>query len=221
MQKNDPSPATRARVGRANVEDDTNRPSTPEGVETRSLASPELITGLTDAVHSALLAAAEGWAVTQEDGPGEEDRPYRFANPAESSVAATVSVTAVVEHLQEFFSQRRAKVPPDVVNRVLADVTYRPGWSFETTVLPDGNTGILVVAELEDLNHPGRVFRTSRIAPLLASGHSAPARVILEGVLRGVLAIEEHEVREQLRYRGDQLLDLHELPVPTSNRIPR
>jgi len=88
------------------------------------------------------------------------------------------------------------------VNGVLADVTYRPGWSFETTVLPDGNSGVLVVAELEDLNHPGRVFRTSRIAPLLASGHSAPVRVILEGVLRGVLAIEEDEAREQLRYRG-------------------
>lgn len=203
------------------MEDDTRRPNAPEGLETRSLASPEFITSLTNAVHRALLAAAEGWAVTEEDGPGEEDRPYRFANPAESSVAATVSVTAMVEHLQELFSQRRAKIPPEVVHRVLADVTYRPGWFFETTVLPDGNTGVRVVAELEDLNHPGRVFRTSRVAPLLASGLSSPEQVILEGVLRGVLAIEEHEAREQLRYRGDKPLDLHLLPEPISNRIPR
>ncbi len=203
------------------MDDNTRQPSAAEGVDTRSLASPEFITGLTDAVHRALLAAAEGWAVTQEDGPGERDRPYKFANPAESSVAAVVSVTAMVEHLQEFFSQRRARIPPDVVTRVLADVTYRPGWLFETTVLPDGNTGVLVVAELHDLNHPGRVFRTSRIVPLLASGQDSPDRVVLEGVLRGVLAIEEHEAREQLKYQGQKPLDLHVLPVPTSNRIPR
>jgi len=132
-----------------------------------------------------------------------------------------VATTATVEHLQESLAQRPANIPPDVVARVLDEVTYRDGWRFETTLLPHGGTGILVVAELEDLNQPGRVFRTSRVVALLASGSTSPVQVVLEGVLRGVMAIEEHEARERLRYRGDKPLDLHVLPRPTSNRIPR
>jgi hypothetical protein len=107
------------------------------------------------------------------------------------------------------------------VTGILAHVAYQPGWAFEATVLPDGNTGVLVVAELEDIQRPGRVFRTSRAIPLVASGDTSPVRVVLEGVLRGVMAIEEHEARERLRYKGRRPLDLHLLPEPTANRVAR
>lgn len=201
-----------------NVSEPVLIPVTAEG---GGLGSPDFLNSLTNAVHGALLAAAEGWAVTQEDGPGEEARPYRYANPAESSVAATVAATAMVEHLQELLSARRARIPIEVVAGVLAAVSYRPGWTFEATALPDGSTGVLVLADLEDVHRPGRVFRTSRLAPLVTSGRTAPVQVVLEGVLRGIMAIEEHETREQLRYQGSRPLDLHSLPTPDSNRIPR
>jgi hypothetical protein len=77
---------------------------TPATVQGGVLESAAFLDGLTDAVHRALLAAAEGWAVTQEGGPGEEERPWRYADPAASSVAATVAATAAVEHLLGLFS---------------------------------------------------------------------------------------------------------------------
>jgi hypothetical protein len=186
------------------------------------LNTPQFLVGLTEAVHAALRAAQYGWAATQEDGPGEAERPYRYENPADSRVAAQVAASAMVEHLRGQCFARAAAVPPELVGKVLFRVRYKPGWRFEPAVLPDGTAAVRVVADLEDQRHPGEPFWTSRVAPLAATGKEPLTGVVLDAALRAVLAIEEHEARERLRLEPDgcRPLDPHELPLPT-NITPR
>jgi hypothetical protein len=108
------------------------------------------------------------------------------------------------------------------VAKVLGGLRYKPGWTFEPAVLPDGTVAVRVVADLEDRLHPGRTFRTSRAAPLRIAGGQPPGEVVADAALRAVLSIEEHEIREQLLLDGrrSQPLDPHQLPSPT-NTGPR
>jgi hypothetical protein len=57
---------------------------------------------------------------------------------------------------------------------------------------------------------------------LKVSGTQTPAEVVVDAALRAVLAIEEHEIREQLLLDGRraQPADPHALPAPT-NTTPR
>jgi hypothetical protein len=186
------------------------------------LGSPRLLVELAEAVHAALRAAQQGWVAKLEDGPGEADSPVTYEDPSDSRVAAQVAATAVVEHLRAVEFARPAKLPPDLVAKVLGGLRYKPGWTFEPAVLPDGTVAVRVVADLEDRLHPGRTFRTSRAAPLRIAGGQPPGEVVADAALRAVLSIEEHEIREQLLLDGrrSQPLDPHQLPSPT-NTGPR
>ena len=155
---------------------------------------------------------------TQEDGPGEAESAVRYEDPSQSRVAAQVAATAVVEHLKAVEFARPATLPVDQVATVLAGLRYKPGWTFEPAVLPDGTVAVRVVADLEDHVHPGRSFRTSRSAPLRVTGNQSPGEVVADAALRAVLSIEEHEIRERLILDGRraQPLDPHTLPDPTN-----
>ena len=120
------------------------------------------------------------------------------------------------------WSCRPARLPVELVAKVLTGLRYKPGWSFEPAVLPDGTVAVRAVADLEDHLHPGRTFRTSRAAPLRVAAGQTPGDVVVEAALRAVLSIEEHEIREQLVLDGkrSQPLDPHALPNPT-NTTPR
>ena len=186
------------------------------------LGSPRLLVELTEAAHGALRAAQQGWQVKLEDGPGEAESPITYENPSESRVAAQVAATAIVEHLRAVEFARTARLAPQLVAKVLTGLRYKPGWSFEPAVLPDGTVAVRAIADLEDHLHPGRTFRTSRSAPLRVSGSQTPAEVVVDAALRAVLSIEEHEIREQLVLDGrrSQPTDPHTLPAP-SNTTPK
>ena len=186
------------------------------------LGSPRLLVELAEAVHAALRAAQQGWVAVAEDGPGEAESPITYENPADSRVAAQVAATAVVEHLKAVEFARPAALAPQLVAKVLARLRYKPGWTFEPAVLPDGTVAVRAVADLEDHVHPGRTFRTSRAAPLRVAEGQTPGDVVVEAALRAVLSIEEHEIREQLVLDGKRTLpvDPHALPAPT-NTTPR
>ena len=181
------------------------------------LGSPRLLVELTEAAHAALRAAQQGWEAQLEDGPGEAESPITYENPSESRVAAQVAATAIVERLQAVEFARTARLAPPLVAKVLGGLRYKPGWSFEPAVLPDGTVTVRAIADLEDHLHPGRTFRTSRSAPLRVSGSQTPAAVVVDAALRAVLSIEEHEIREQLVLdsKRSQPLDPHQLPNPT------
>jgi hypothetical protein len=182
------------------------------------LGSPRLLVELTEAVHAALRAAQQGWEATREDGPGEAQSPVRYENLSESRVAAQVAATAAVEHLRAVEFARPARLAPELVAKVLAGLRYKPRWTFEPAVLPDGTVAVKAIADLEDHVHPGRTFRTSRSAPLRVTGSQSPGEVVVDAALRAVLSIEEHEIREQLILDGKrpQPLDPHTLPAPTN-----
>lgn len=185
------------------------------------LGSPRLLVELAEAVHAA-LRAQQGWVAKLEDGPGEADSPVTYEDPSDSRVAASVAATAVVEHLRAVEFARPARLAPELVARVLGGLRYKPGWSFEPAVLPDGTVAVRAIADLEDHLHPGRTFRTSRAAPLRVADGQSPGQVVVDAALRAVLSIEEHEIREQLVLDGkrSQPLDPHSLPQP-SNTTPR
>lgn len=185
------------------------------------LDSPRLLVELTEAVHAALRAAQQGWLATAEGGPGGDESPVRYENPSESRVAAQVAATAMVEHLKAVEFARPARLPVELVGKVLAGLRYKPGWRFEPAVLPDGTVAVRVVADLEDHVHPGRTFRTSRSAPLRVTGGEPPAEAVVDAALRAVLSIEEHEIREQLILDASrsQPLDPHTLPSPTNTTL--
>ena len=182
------------------------------------LGSPRLLVELTEAVHAALRTAQQGWEATREDGPGEAESPVRYENPSESRVAAQVAATAAVEHLRAVEFARPARLAPELVAKVLTGLRYKPGWTFEAAVLPDGTVAVKAIADLPDHIHPGRTFRTSRSAPLRVAGQRTPGDVVMDAALRAVLSIEEHEIREQLLLDGkrSQPLDPHALPAPTN-----
>jgi hypothetical protein len=186
------------------------------------LGSPRLLVELTEAAHAALRAAQQGWEARLEDGPGEAESPVTYENPSESRVAAQVAANAMVEHLKAVEFARPARLAPQLVAKVLTGLRYKPGWSFEPAVLPDGTVAVRAIADLEDHLHPGRTFRTSRSAPLRVSGSQTPGEVVVDAALRAVLSIEEHEIREQLVLDGkrSQPLDPHALPDPT-NTAPK
>jgi hypothetical protein len=186
------------------------------------LDSPRLLVELAEAAHAALRAAQQGWEARLEDGPGEAESPITYEDPSESRVAAQVAATAIVEHLNAVEFARTARLASQLVAKVLGGLRYKPGWSFEPAVLPDGTVAVRAIADLEDHLHPGRTFRTSRSAPLRVSGSQTPAEVVVDAALRAVLSIEEHEIREQLVLDGkrSQPLDPHTLPTPT-NAIPK
>jgi hypothetical protein len=114
------------------------------------LGSSRLLIELAGAVHAALRAAQQGWEATREDGPGEADSPVTYENPSDSRVAAQVAATAVVERLRAVQFARPARLPVELVAKVLAGLRYKPGWSFEPAVLPDGTVGVRAIADLED-----------------------------------------------------------------------
>jgi hypothetical protein len=187
------------------------------------LGSPRLMVELAEAAHAALRAAQQGWVARMEDGPGEADSPVTYEDPSGSRVSAQVAVTAVIEHLQAVEYARPAKLPPELVAKVLSGLRYKPGWTFEPAVMPDGTVAVRAIADLEDHLHPGRTFRTSRSAPLeLTKAGQPPGEVVTDAALRAVLSIEEHEIREQLLLDGrrSQPLDPHTLPAPT-NTTPK
>lgn len=193
-----------------------------EAVELRlpdDLGSPRLLVELAEAAHAALRAAHQGWEAKLEDGPGEAESPITYENPSESRVAAQVAATAVVEHLKAVEFARPAILPVELVAKVLSGLRYKPGWSFEPAILPDGTVAVRVVADLEDHLHPGRKFRTSRAAPLQVNrAGQSPGEVVTDAALRAVLSSEGHEIREQLVLDGgrSQPLDPHALPGPTN-----
>lgn len=186
------------------------------------LDSPRLLVERTEAAHAALRAAQQGWEAKLEDGPGEAESPTTYEDPSESRVAAQVAATAIVEHLNAVEFARPARLAPELVAKVLTGLRYKPGWSFEPAVLPDGTVAVRTIAALSDHLHPGRTFRTSRSAPLRVSGSQTPGEVVVDAALRAVLSIEEHEIREQLTLDGkrSQPLDPHTLPAPT-NTAPK
>lgn len=180
------------------------------------LTRPGLAAGMTDAIHAALTSAHYGWLVTEEGGPGEENSDYVYENPTDSGVAAQVATTAALEYLAgDRLFTREGEVPADEVAEVLRQVQYKD-WSFEAVRLPDGTVGAKVIAPLRDHRQPGRLFRTSRVAP--AGTRGSVQRRVLEAALRAIMSIEEHEAREELRLGPEQPLDPHVLPPPTNRR---
>jgi hypothetical protein len=182
------------------------------------LGSSRPLVELTEAAHAALRAAQQGWAAHLKAGPGEADSQVIYEDPSMSRVAAQVATTGIVEALQAVEFARPARLAPQLVGKVLAGLRYKPGWTFEPAVLPDGTVAVRVIADLADHYKPEKTFRTSRVAPLRVSGNQTPGEVVVDAALRAVLSIEEHEIKERLRIDGRRTLpiDPHEFPAPTN-----
>jgi hypothetical protein len=184
------------------------------------LGSPRLLTELTKRSTPRCGRRQQGWLATMEDGPGEAESGC--ATTSESRVAAQGRCHRHGRTRPGREFARPGKLPADLVARVLSGLRYKPGWTFEPAVLPDGTVAVRGVTDLEDHVHPGSTFRTSRSAPLRVTGSETPAEVVVDAALRAVPSIEEHEIREQLLLDGrrSQPLDPHQFPAPT-NTAPR
>jgi hypothetical protein len=90
------------------------------------LTSRRLLVELAEAVHAALRAAQQAWAVRPEAGSGEAESPVTYEDPSESRVAAPVAAGAVIEHLQGVEFARPAGLAPELVGRVSAGLRYEP-----------------------------------------------------------------------------------------------
>ncbi len=92
---------------------------------------------------------------------------------------------------------------------VLADLTYKPGWTFEieTGVFEGGQLSFKITFMAPHANGKGEVGPVSRRWPFW------PDYYLSDGFLRWMASnihwLENHEVNEWLRYQGRFLLDPH------------
>lgn len=90
---------------------------------------------------------------------------------------------------------------PYSVQDVLAELEYRDGWSFRVVQEEPANTSYLqVVAIIDGCPQYGRKWRLSP--------HMTKSEVV-QTAFKAVLTFEEHEARENFRYRGRAVFGPH------------
>lgn len=171
-------------------------------------AGSPFMAGLTEAIHAAFVSARAAHEVS--DGSLED--------PADSGIVAQIAATAALEYVTgERLFLRQTEVPAQKVAAIVSRLAYKD-WSFSAVKLPDGTVGVRVVAPLEDRGGTGRLFRRSRVTT--AAGGAALETRVAEAAFRGIMAIEEHEAREELRLGEKRPLNPHVQtpPLPTNRR---
>lgn len=166
-----------------------------------ALTSVDANQSFTDAIHGHVKSA---WAASTL-------RDDLYESLEDSGVLARVAANAVLGVLGGG-EEGVERVPDAVLGKRVAAMSYK-GWEFRYVRLPDDTRAVRVVATLEDVHRPGRLFRTSRIEPVRTTVEAA--------AFRAVMQVEEHEARERFAVDGVRVLDPHgpdELPEPTNYR---
>ena len=89
---------------------------------------------------------------------------------------------------------------------VVARIAYRPGWSIAVEEHEHEGAHIRIVCTVEDSYHPGSTIDlgiTSAIPPMRSEEQ------LVDWMLWRLKRIEEHEVREWLRFDGEVWSDPH------------
>ncbi|MCA1832854.1 MAG: hypothetical protein LC750_09040 [Actinobacteria bacterium] len=166
------------------------------------LAGPTFMAALTEAIGAAFASARQ----VHETGDGSVE------DPADSGIVAQIATTTGLEYLTgEQLFVRRTEIPAEKIAAIVARLAYKD-WSFSAVKLPDGTVGVRVVAPLQDRKGTGRLFRRSRVA-IAASGATLETAVA-EAAFQAIMAIEEHEAREELRLGERRPLNPHVQAVP-------
>lgn len=102
----------------------------------------------------------------------------------------------------------------DRVDRFVGGLTYRDGWTFRVEPGVDGEPGILIQYDADDVERPGRT--TTLVAWVSAPPIRCEERewltVFARSVWHEIAELEAHERLEFLRWNGDPVWSPHPEP---------